>query len=363
MNNDITVTKSTLPEYNDYIDEIADLWESRWISNNGEKCKKLELALCRYLDCKNMVLFNNGHSALESVINAFELNGEIITTPFTFISTTHAIVRNGIKPIFCDIKKDDFTIDTDLIEEKITKKTSAILPVHVYGNICEIEKIERIAKKHNIKVIYDAAHALGNKYHGKDVSGLGDATMYSFHATKVFNTIEGGAIVSDEPEIIRKLKCLQNFGFNKNGCVEFVGFNAKMNEFQAAMGICNLKNLHNDIIERKEQYNLYKEILGDIPGIHFPKNNPEVNYNYSYMPILFDGFKKNRNEIIEELNKQRIFPRKYFFPLTKDEKCYSGKFYDFTPVAKQVAEQILTMPLYKGLEKKDIHNICSIILK
>ena len=248
----INVTRSSMPYFDEYCEEIQDIWDSRWLTNMGPKHQKLQAELIEYLDVDKIDLFCNGHMALEMAIQAMELTGEVITTPFTFASTTHAIVRNGLTPIFCDVEPDTYTIDTTKLEALITEKTSAIIPVHVYGNICNVEEIERIAKKHNLKVIYDAAHAFGVKFKGRGIGSFGDASMFSFHATKVFHSIEGGAICFSDEAFGEKLYKLKNFGIASQESVEFVGGNAKMNEFCAAMGICNLRHTESGSVALKE---------------------------------------------------------------------------------------------------------------
>ena len=239
----ILVTRSSMPSFEEFTEMIRPIWDSAWLTNMGEYHQELERQLKEYMKTDNLVLFVNGHMALEMVIQAMELTGEVITTPFTFASTTHAIVRNGLTPVFCDIDPVNYTMDPDKIEALITDKTSAIIPVHVYGNFCDVERIEQIAKKHNLKVIYDAAHTFGAEYKGKSAAAYGDASIYSFHATKVFNTIEGGAVAFGEPWMGHRLNCLKNFGIVDQEHVVWVGGNAKMNEFQAAMGLCNLRHI------------------------------------------------------------------------------------------------------------------------
>lgn len=360
----IQVTKSSLPEFDDYIKEIEDLWESKWLTNMGIKHKTLEEQLNAYLKVPNISLFVNGHLALECILAALNLKGEVITTPFTFASTTHAIVRNGLKPVFCDIKMDDYTINVDKIEALITEDTSAILPVHVYGNVCDVDKIEAIAKKHNLKVIYDAAHAFGVEVNGKGIGAFGDASMFSFHATKIYNTIEGGAITYKDNELRKTLYDIKNFGITGPETVEYVGGNAKMNEFQAAMGICNLRNIDENISERKNIVEQYINRLKNIEGIKITKNHSEIKSNYSYFPVLFDGYRLNRDEIQQKLKEENIFARKYFYPLTSCFSCYKGM-YDVktTPVAQYVSERILTLPLYPDLSIDEVNRICDIILE
>ena len=251
LHKQILVTRSSMPSIDEYIEEIRDLWESKWLTNMGSKHRSLESQLSDYLKVPNISLFTNGHLALECILAALNLTGEVITTPFTFASTTHAIVRCGLTPVFCDINSEDYTIDVNKIECLITEKTSAIVPVHVYGNVCNVDKIEKIAIKYNLKVIYDAAHAFGVTVNGKGIGTFGDASMFSFHATKVFNTIEGGAVTYRDSLIKDKLEAIKNFGITSSETVEYVGGNAKMSEFQAAMGICNLRHVNNEIAKRK----------------------------------------------------------------------------------------------------------------
>jgi dTDP-4-amino-4,6-dideoxygalactose transaminase len=359
----IQVTRSLMPDFEEYTEEIKGLWDSHWLTNMGIKHKQLEVYLKDYLDTSNITLFANGHLALECAIAAFNLTGEVITTPFTFASTTHAIVRNGLEPVFCDIDPDDYTIDTDKLESMITKKTSAIIPVHVYGNICNTNKIEKIAKKYNLKVIYDAAHAFGVTVDGVGVANFGDASMFSFHATKVFNTIEGGAVTYKDRSLSEKLNALKNFGISGPESVEYVGGNAKMNEFQAAMGICNLRHVDEEIAKRKTVVERYVERLSGVKGIKLCKPQDGVKSNYAYFPVVFDGYKMNRDEVFEKLKAENIFARKYFYPLTNSFACYQGRFdVEKTPVAKYIADRVLTLPLYADLALDDVDRICDIIL-
>jgi len=351
-----------MPDFEEYIEEIKDLWDSHWLTNMGEKHKRLGVELIKYLEVPDIVLFTNGHLALESAIEAFKLTGEIITTPFTFASTTHAIVRNGLEPVFCDINPEDYTIDVNKIENLISEKTSAIIPVHVYGNICDIYAIEKIAKKYNLKVIYDAAHTFGVKVNGVGIGNFGDASMFSFHATKVFNTIEGGAITFKDMNLKKKLNNLKNFGITGPESVESVGGNSKMNEFQAAMGICNLRHIDEEIQKRKKIVERYIRKLKNIKGIKLIKTQKDIKQNYAYFPVIFDGFKKTRNEVFEELMKNNIFTRKYFYPLVSEYQCYNGKFdSNQTPVAKFISDRVLTLPLYADLSLDNVDKICKII--
>ncbi len=363
MNKSIQVTCSSMPGLEEYIKEIKDIWDSHWLTNMGVKHKQLETELSKYLNTPNVTLFTNGHLALECAIEAFDLMGEVITTPFTFASTTHAIVRKGLVPVFCDINSDTYTIDTDKLEDLITDKTSAIIPVHVYGNICNVQEIERIAKKYNLKVIYDAAHAFGVIVNGESVANFGDASVFSFHATKVFNTIEGGAVMYKNETLKTKLNNLKNFGITGPESVEDIGGNAKMNEFQAAMGICNLRHVEDEINKRKVVVERYFERLSALRGIKLCQIQSGVRSNYAYFPVVFDGHKFNRNEVFEKLKAENIYARKYFYPLTNSFECYKGRFnVDATPVAKDIADRVLTLPLYADLALDDVDRICDIIL-
>lgn len=362
----ILVTRSSMPTYEEYIEEIKDIWDSHWLTNMGTKHNQLELELADYLKVDNVSLFSNGHMALELLIQAMGLTGEVITTPFTFASTTHAIVRNGLTPVFCDINPDDYTMDVSKIEALITDKTSAIIPVHVYGNLCDVEAIEAIAKKHNLKVIYDAAHTFGVEYKRRGVASFGDASIFSFHATKVYNTIEGGAVCfnGNEDGLKEKLYGLKNFGIRGEEMVDAVGANSKMNEFQAAMGICNLRHLDGEIEKRSRVVARYREHLEGVPGIRLASVQKDVKSNYAYFPVVFDetvlGY--SRDDIYDMLRAQDIFTRKYFYPITNSFECYRDK-YDAkeTPVALETSLRVLTLPLYADLALEDVDRICDLI--
>lgn len=362
MKDIIQVTNSSMPEFNEYVEEIKELWQSHWITNMGVKHLKLEEELIEYLKTSNIALFSNGHLALESAIEALQLTGEVITTPFTFASTTHAIVRKGLKPVFCDIEDKNYTIDTEKIEKLITDKTSAIIPVHVYGNVCNIYEIETIAKKYNLKVIYDAAHAFGITINEKGISNYGDASIFSFHATKVFNTIEGGAVTFKDNNLKRILDNIKNFGITGPETVDFIGGNAKLNEFQAAMGICNLRHVDKDILKRKIIAERYIEHLDGLKGIKICKTDKNISSNYSYFPVVFEGYLNHRDNVYESLKKCNIFARKYFYPLTSSFNCYKGQFVpEETPVANYISNRILCLPIYPELSLDDVDRICKII--
>ena len=363
----ILVTQSSMPEYEEYISEIKDIWESHWLTNMGTKHKELQARLIEYLDLNQIDLFTNGHMALELSLQALDLKagGEVITTPFTFASTTHAIVRNGFKPVFCDVNPVDFTMDVTKIESLITSDTVAIMPVHVYGNICDVEEIDRIAKKHNLKVIYDAAHVFGVKYKDRGIGFFGDVSCFSFHATKVFNSIEGGCACFSDPEFGRRLFEMKNFGIKNQEEVEFVGANAKMNEFCAAMGLCNLRHVDSEIAKRKAVVELYRERLLKVPGIQLSPIQENVQSNYAYFPVIFDEktFGCTRDEVFAQLGAHDVCARKYFYPLTNAFQCFHGE-YDVneTPVALYLSEHVLTLPLYADLDLKDVDRICDIII-
>ena len=359
----ILVTKSTLPSIDEYTKELTDLWESRWLTNAGQKHKELTENLKNYLKAREVELFANGHLALEIALQALELEGEVITTPFTFISTTNAIVRNGLEPVFCDIDRERWTIDTDKLRKMITKKTSAILAVHVYGIPCAVEAIETIAKEYNLKVIYDAAHTFAANYKGKSMSAYGDISMYSFHATKVFHTVEGGALVFNDDTLSDKIRHLRDFGLCPGGEeADEVGMNAKLSEFHAAMGICNLRHIEDSVAKRKAVSERYDSHLKGISGIEIFPEIGGLDRNYAYYPVVFTG-KYNRDTVLEKLSKYDIAARKYFYPLTNKFSSFKGKYDHFnTPVAEFVSDNVLCLPQYSDLDLQDVDRICDIIL-
>lgn len=365
----IYVTKPSLPDYSDYIEEIKPIFESHILTNSGPVYQKLHNRLKEYLEVPELSLFVNGHMALEMAIqviikgNENNINGgEVITTPFTFVSTTHAITRNNLKPVFCDIKKTDYCIDPEKIEELITEKTVAIIPVHVYGNICDVEKIEKLAQKYNLKVIYDGAHAFGEKYNGISIGNFGDATMFSFHATKVFNTIEGGAVAFHDARYKERLHEVKNFGIHNEDVLE-IGGNAKLDEFRAAMGICNLKRIDESIASRKQVFNQYVDRLSNIKGLILNSIPVSTESNYAYFPVLIEPVKfgKNRDQLIDSLKEQGIFARKYFYPAVNDMECYQFLNKKNTPIAQEISKNILTLPIYEGLSVEEVDRICRVI--
>lgn len=363
----INLTRSSMPDYEEYCEEIREIWDSHWLTNMGVKHQKFQSDLEHYLNVPHVTLYTNGHLALENMLGALDLpkGGEVITTPFTFASTTHAIARNGLVPVFCDVNEDDYTMDVTKIEALITEKTCAIVPVHVYGNLCNVDAIRKIADKYHLKVVYDAAHAFGVTYKGISTACFGDASMFSFHATKVFNSIEGGAVCYHGDDLVEKLNHLKNFGINSPESCIYVGGNAKMNEFQAAMGICNLRHVEREIARRKLMVEHYRKRLSGVAGIRLCQEQEGVISNYAYFPVVFDGYRLDRDEIFEKLKAHDIIAKKYFYPLTNDFECYrdlptAGA--EKTPVAAYLAERVLTLPLYADLMIADVDRICDLIL-
>lgn len=362
----INVTQSSMPLYDEYCEEIRKLWDNRWLSNRGVEHKEFEKQLCELFECGNVSLFANGHVALEVSIDAFDFKkgSEVITTPYTHCSTTHAIVRNGLKPVFVDVLDDYFTIDPSLVEKAITDKTVAIVATHVYGFPCRVEEIDKIAKKHNLQVIYDAAHAFGETLNGKPITSFGDASMISCHATKAFHTIEGGITVFNDNSLYKKVDELTNFGFVSHEQVDYVSTNARMNEFEAAMGLCNLRHFKEEIEKRKKVAERYFFNLKDISGIRLLVPEEGLDWNCAYFPVLFEGYKYDRDQIQTKLAENDIYARKYFFPLTSELNCYReeyGHTVRNTPIAKHAADSVLTLPMYADLSLEDVDRICNII--
>jgi len=358
------VTRSSMPPYEEYCEEIRDLWDSRWLTNMGDKHQQLQAELAQYLGVTHLNLLTNGHMALELSLQALGLEGEVITTPFTFASTTQAIVRSGLTPVFCDIDPFTFNLDPAKLETLITPRTCAILPVHVYGTPCDVENINQIAKQHNLKVIYDAAHAFGVIYRDRGIAFFGDVSCFSFHATKVFHTIEGGAVSFRDEAFGQRLIRLKNFGLDGEDATE-LGANAKMNEFCAAMGLCNLRHVDEDIQRRKRAVKRYRAHLECVPGLQLAPLLPDVQSNYAYFPVVFDEtvFGADRNEVLKVLESRQIMARKYFYPLTSEFSCYRGRFDPSkTPVARQISRRVLTLPLYAEIEDKTIDRICEVVL-
>lgn len=357
----INVTRSSMPAMEEYIEHLRTLWDNRWLTNNGEKVKKLQSGLESYLSCAHAELFSNGHLALEALLRAMDLKGQVITTPFTFASTTHALVRCGLTPVFADVRPEDCTLDPAKVENLITKDTCAILPVHVYGRLCDTAAFDRISEKYGIPVIYDAAHAFGVWRDGVSAAAMGYASMFSFHATKVFHTIEGGCITTGDGELCRRLGMERNFGIAGEESVPEVGGNAKMNEFQAAMGLCNLRRIDEEIARRGEICALYEALLAG--KVQFLAPQPGVRSNHAYLPVFFRD-KAQRDQVFESLKQREIYARKYFYPLITDFECYQGRpGFDSaaTPVAKQLADRVLTLPLYPELTDDQVRLVAAAV--
>jgi dTDP-4-amino-4,6-dideoxygalactose transaminase len=364
----IYVTKPYLPPLEEFIPYLEKIWDSHILTNDGPFHKELEQKLCEYLGVKYISLFSNGTLALVTALQALHITGEVITTPYSFVATTHALWWNNIKPVFVDIEQNTFNIDPEKIESAITPRTTAILPVHVYGNPCDVQKIKKIADVYGLKVIYDACHAFGVKINGDSVLNFGDLSVMSFHATKVFNTFEGGAIVCYDENTKKHIDQLKNFGIIDETTVVTPGINAKMNEFQAALGVLQIKYIKKSIEKRKIISENYSKRLKNIPGITVFLNQNEKGYNYAYFPICIDKnkFGKRRDDVYEELISKNIFCRRYFYPLISQFPMYcsleSSK-YGKMPVAERITEEVLCLPIYPDLEISDVDLICGLIIK
>lgn len=367
MNNKpITVTQPCLPPLDEFMPYLQQIWDNKWLTNNGPMHQQLEQELADYLGVKFISLFSNGTLALISALQALNIQGEVITTPFSFVATTHSLWWNKITPVFVDIEPEYMNLDPAKIEAAITPRTTAIMPVHVYGNPCQMDKIQSIANKHGLKVIYDAAHAFGVKKQGISILNQGDLSVLSFHATKVFSTIEGGAIISHSAEMKHHIDNLKNFGFRGETIVEEPGINAKLNEVQAAYGLLQLKYIDRFIEKRKAITELYRTLLKDVTGLYFMSDMLDVTNGYSYFPVLIDEQKygMKRDDLYEKLKENNIFARRYFYPLISSFEPYrelpSASPGNLT-IATKVAEQVLCLPIYVDLEIEDIVKICKII--
>ena len=365
----IFVTQPLLPELSDVQAQIKEIWESKWLTNMGKKHNLLENRLKEVLNVPNVSLFNNGTIALLVAIKALDLpyGSEVITTPFTFAATPHCIAWNGLKPVFCDIEPNTMTIDADKIESLITPNTSAILGVHVYGFPCDVEKIDAIAKKYNLKVIYDAAHAFSTDVNGKSIGTYGDITMYSFHATKLYNSVEGGCLTYNNPDLVRKIYNLRNFGIRSEELVEEVGINGKMNEIQAAIGLLNLELFEKEQEKRSKVKALYDKGLTNIKGIRLPQMPSNTTNSYQYYPIVIENdYPLSRNEIYEKFKELNILTRKYFYPACHDYECYKNdlavKLADLS-VVDDLKNRVLCLPFYGDLEQDVIEFICGKLQK
>jgi len=366
MNNPIYVTQPFLPPLEEFLTYLEKIWGNHILTNNGPFHQELEDKLCEYLDIKYISLFSNGTLALVTALQALHITGEVITTPYSFVATTHALWWNNLKPVFVDIEPDTFNIDPEKIESAITPQTTAILPVHVYGNPCKVQKIKEIADTYGLKVIYDACHTFGVKLKGIPVLNFGDLSVMSFHATKVYNTFEGGAIVCHDEETKNRIDNLKNFAFINETTVITPGINAKMNEIQAAMGLLQLKYIDSSIEKRKQITEHYQNLLKNIEGISYIEDMPDVKHCYSYFPIFInkEKYRKTRDEVYEELKSNNIFGRRYFYPLISQFPTYRGL--DSSQpnrmhIAERVTEEVICLPIYPDLEISTVNTICDII--
>lgn len=356
----IYVTQPFLPPLDDFIPYLKEIWESKWLTNSGPFHQKLELALAEYLGVKHLALFANGTLALVTALQALRITGEVITTPFSFVATAHSLLWNNIKPVFVDIHPETLNLDPDRIEAAITPQTTAILPVHCYGTPCDVDRIQRIADTYGLKVIYDAAHAFGVSYKGASLLNHGDLSVLSFHATKVFNTFEGGAIVCPNEKTKQRIDYLKNFGFADEVTVVAPGINGKMNEVQAAFGLLQLQYIDDAITRRLAIADRYRKALASIKGVTCTSVLPDAECNSSYFPIMVDNnYPLSRDTLYQRLKDNGIFPRRYFYPLISDMPMYRrlpSATAANLPVAKRMSEQVLCLPIYPHLSS-DIQNI------
>ena len=362
----IHVTRPFLPPLEEFYDGLKEIWENRWLANNGPILRRFTRQLANVFETDNVCLFNNGTLALQIALQGMGISGEVITTPFTFVATTHALFWNKIRPVFVDIEPDYYTLDPEKVEAAITPWTSAILAVHVYGHPCKLNLLADVARRHNLKLIYDAAHAFGVKVGGKPIAHFGDLSMFSFHATKPYHSIEGGMLTFRDSGLKGTFDYLKNFGFKNEVEVVMPGTNAKMNEMQALMGSLVLGHL-DDITEKRKQITLlYRQRLGELPGVHFPPEpSPDVEYNYAYVAVEIDAreFGMDRDCLYEQLKKYNVFTRRYFYPLVCDFACYRnlpGR--DDLTVARRVSACILALPIYDSLGLSDVETICDMVI-
>lgn len=362
----IYVTQPALPPLEEFSELLRQIWENKILTNNGPFHQQFEKELAEYLGVKYISVFSNGTLALITALQALRITGEVITTPFSFVATTHSLWWNNIKPIFADIEPHTFNLDPEKVEAAITPQTTAIMPVHVYGNPCNLAAFQKIADTYGLKLIYDAAHAFGVKINGDSILNFGDLSILSFHATKVFNTIEGGAIICRDEKTKKRIDFLKNFGFADEVTVIEPGINAKMNDVQAAYGLLQLKYVDENIAKRKAITELYREKLANIPGVNFMNDMEGVDHTYSYFPIFIDAkvFGKTRNELYDELKKHNIFGRRYFYPLISQFPSYRGlpsAKPSNLPVAENIAGQVICLPIYPNLKQGEILSICEVI--
>ncbi len=367
-NEQITVTSPLLPDLDEFTALLRRIWDSRWITNNGSFHQQLEKALCEYLGVDYISVFTNGTLPLITALQAMRITGEVITTPYSFVATTHSLWWNGIKPVFVDIDPATGNLDPDKIEAAITPKTTAIMPVHVYGNPCDTESIQAIADKYGLKVIYDAAHAFGVKVDGRSILNAGDMSTLSFHATKTYNTIEGGALICHDAQTKQRIDYLKNFGFAGETEVVAPGINSKMDEVRAAYGLLNLKRVDNAIKARHHVDTVYREALADIKGVRMFGQRPGVSYNYSYFPIFVDSeeYGLTRDELYLKMREHNVLGRRYFYPLISDFSTYRGLSSagrDNLPVATRMADEVICLPMHHALSAADIDRVLNCIVK
>ena len=363
----ITVTSPLMPSLEDLNVYLKDIWQRKWVTNNGHFHKELEKALCEYLGVPFISLFTNGTLPLITALQALRVTGEVITTPFSFVATTHSLWWNGIKPVFVDIDPETCNLDPDKIEAAITPHTTAIMPVHVYGRPCDTERIQAVADKYGLKVIYDAAHAFGVKVNGESVLNAGDMSTLSFHATKVYSTIEGGALVMKDEQTKRRIDYLKNFGFAGETTVVAPGINSKMDEVRAAYGLLNLKQVDRAIAGRQHVAEMYRSALRGVPGIRIMEDVPGVRHNYAYFPVFVDAeqYGMSRDELYFKMKEHNVLGRRYFYPLISTFSTYRGLESarpDNLPVATRIAEQVICLPMYYGLTDEDVERIINLIV-
>ncbi len=364
----ITVTSPLLPSLDDFIPYLQDIWNHKWLTNNGYYHRELEKALCEYLKVPYVSLFTNGTLPLMCALQALRITGEVITTPYSFVATTHSLWWNGIKPVFVDIDPETCNIDPDKIEVAITPRTTAIMPVHVYGKPCDTERIQTIADKYGLKVIYDAAHAFGVEVNGKSILEAGDVSTLSFHATKVYNTIEGGALICKDEKMKRRIDYLKNFGFADETTIVAPGINGKMDEVRAAYGLLNLKQVDAAIEGRRQVAIKYREALRNVKGVGFMEDMVGVRHNYSYFPIFIDAEKygMTRDELYFKMKDSQVLGRRYFYPLISEFSTYRGlesANLNNLPVAHKIADSVICLPMYYNLNIEAINHIINQIVK
>lgn len=362
----ITVTSPLLPSLDDFIPMLRDIWDRKWLTNNGHYHKELEKALAEYLGVKYISLFTNGTLPLITALQAMRISGEVITTPYSFVATTHSIWWNGLKPVFVDIEEETGNIDPDKIEAAITPHTTAIMPVHVYGTPCNMKRIQEIADVYGLKVIYDAAHAFGVKVNGESVLNAGDMSTLSFHATKVYNTIEGGALICHDEATKKRIDYLKNFGFAGETTVVAPGINSKMDEIRAAYGLLNLKQVDEAIAKRKATAEKYRAALKDVPGIRMLNDIEGVHHNYAYFPIFIDEkvYGMSRDNLYTKLQEHDIFGRRYFYPLISTFSAYKGLESanpKNLPIAHKLADQVLCLPMFAGLDEEGANRVIDVV--